>query len=217
MRPISAVGLSTLLTGLLCICASRPAMSQSNDSTRAKNLYMVQKPIDNWGDIQLGYGYGFLNPYENLHHFVLKANYRFHPNWQAGIQGSYIKAIKNEATRVLEASLGGVNIKTEFQNPQYSLHATVGMIPLSGLLNFFSTSVVPFDLVVGLKAGITNYERSGMAPSFGPLIEYKTYFFHSLGLYFGLEYAFEHIPEVNNQPAVWVSQSHVGVGLTWAF
>ena len=191
-------------------------LSQESSST-SKSLYMIQKPFESRGDLQLGYGYGFMNPYENLHHVVLKANYRYSPNWQFGLAGSYINAVKNDATKTLEASLGSVQIKTEFQNPEYSLHATFASIPLSGLLNFFSKSVVPFDLVFGAKAGITQYKKSGIAPSLGPFLEYKTYFFDRLGVYFGIEYTVEHLKGINNEPAVWVSQSHIGLGATWAF
>lgn len=209
MKPIYAAVMSILVTV--------GAVNLGHAQNPSQSLYMVQKPFESRGDIQVGYGYGFMNPYENLHHVVLKGNYRLNTNWQVGLQGSYISPIKNDATRALENSLGNVQIRTEFQNPQYSIHGTVGMIPLSGLLNFFGSKVVPFDLVLGLKGGITEYKRSGTAPSFGPFLEYKTYFFNRLGVYFGIEYSAEYLKGVNSEPAVWVSQSHVAGGMTWAF
>lgn len=207
----------TFFVFIACQCILANAQESSEEDSLAKSLYMIQKPYEPTGDVQLGYAYGFLNPYETLHHLVLKTNYRLSTHWQIGLQGSYITSVKNKTTRDLESSLGSVAISTEYQNPEYSLHATVGSIPLSGLLNLFSQKVVPFDLVFGLKVGMTQYKSSGTAPSLGLVLEYKTYFFKKLGCYFGMEYAVEHLQAVGTNPAAWVSQSGAAAGMTWAF
>lgn len=190
-------------------------MSSATDDDAS--LYMLQKPFEPRGDIQLGYGYGILNPYQNLHHFLVKGNYRLNSLWQVGASLAKINASENNFSKALAASAGAVEIRTEYQNPERTMHATVGFIPINGLLNLFSKKVIPFELVVGAKAGLSHYRDSGDSMSVGLSLEYKFYLWNRWGLFSGIEYAAERLNGLSGGPSVWIAASHMSAGLTWAY
>lgn len=198
-----------------------PVYSQTKSSSSADEndaaLYMLQKPFEPRGDIQFGYGYGILNPYQNLHHFFVKGNYRINSLWQVGASLAKINASENNFSKALAESAGAVEIRTEYQNPEQTMHATVGFIPINGLLNLFSKKVIPFELVVGAKAGLSNYRESGSSLSVGLTLEYKFYLWNRWGLFSGIEYAAERLNGLSGGPSVWIAASHVTAGLTWAY
>lgn len=131
-------------------------------------MYVIQKQADTqklW-KTNLAYSYGFSDPYNNVHGFQGEISRQLGKFTRLGISPAYYATSSKGVASEISARLGAQGIQTTSFTPNYSGHLTFGVTPLSGLLNWFNTTSVSFDLVAGIGTGVVKYDQeSRYSPS----------------------------------------------------
>lgn len=196
-RPIlwfqSLIALS-LLTALSPAPAT-PVPVEAASEIDYGDLYVVQKreiPKQAWQAV-LGYSYGFSNPYLGIHGGTLQLTRRVWDFIHLGVYGAYYGATEKDLAARLTTTLGAQGIETQVFRPFYTAQAAIVLVPLSGMLNWISTSAVEFDMPVVLGAGVSRYrETEALIPTFRFGITPQAMLNPHFGFQLGLHTLFEH-------------------------
>lgn len=131
-------------------------------------MYVIQKheaPENPW-ETALSYSYGFSNPYYGMHSVGLGFNRQIGHFVMAGVSGSYIATNDNGLTNKLEDQLRVQTAGIKVYRPKSNAYINIGVMPLSGLLNFFGTKAMNFDLLMGVGGGFAGYaDETRLLPS----------------------------------------------------
>lgn len=179
--------------------ASTPAPAAAPQESAADidygDLYVVQKreiPKQAWQAV-LGYSYGFSNPYIGIHGANLQLTRRVWDFIHVGVYGAFYGANDKDLASRLSATLGAQSIETQIYRPFYTAQATIVLVPLTGMLNWISTSAVDFDLPVILGVGASRYrETTAIIPTFRFGIAPQAMLNPHFGFQLGLQTQFEH-------------------------
>ncbi len=148
--------------------ADKPASTASQEKTAPKSvaqdldygeMYVIQKheaPEHPW-ETSVSYSYGFSNPYYGLHSFGLGFHRQIGHFVLAGVSGSYIATNDNDLTSKMEEELRVQTTNLKVYRPKNNAYVNIGVMPLSGLLNFFGTKAMNFDLLLGFGGGFAGY------------------------------------------------------------
>ncbi len=158
---LSLVGIAALMNVVFLVpshAAEKKSGTMASDLDYGE-MYVVQKheaPSRPW-EASLTYSYGFSNPYIGIHGLGLGVNRQLGDFVIVGFSGSYYANTTSNVSSDIQDKLGGQGISTLVIKPHYSSYANIGLIPLSGILNWFGTKSMNFDLVVGVGGGIAGY------------------------------------------------------------
>ncbi len=157
-------------------------------------LYLVQKkymPEKLWMTT-LQYAYGFSNPYVGIHGMQLNVGRQIGQFVRLSLQPGYYKTTDKDVAYNIAKELSSDRITVNAYKPQYDMFFNVGITPLTGLLSFFNSSTVHFDLVMGLGGGASKYSNS---PSLNPAIRLfimpEIMISDSIGITTGIQSTFE--------------------------
>ena len=173
---------------------SMASAAQAQPQTPATDLdygemYVVQKheaPANPW-EASLSYTYGFSNPYIGIHGVSLGLNRQVGEFALIGVSGSYFAITNSDVLSDIEKNLGVQGVSALVSKPEYSSYVNFGLIPLSGLLNWFGKKSFNFDLVVGVGGGIAGYHNhTSVLASFRGSLTPKLMINQNFGLTAGL-------------------------------
>lgn len=157
-------------------------------------LYVVQKrdEVDARWQGGMAYTYGFSNPYLSIHGAQLSLVRRIGQYVGLGVSPTVFVSSQKDVAMQLSQQLGAQNIQTEVFRPTYSAHAVAQLVPLSGMLNWFSASAVDFDFVFTLGGGLARYRQESKAiPSLRLAATPQFQFSSTLGMSAGVQTSLE--------------------------
>ena len=147
---------------------AKSAMASDNEL-----YYAAEKPFlsnAKW-EVRLAGGYDFSNPYLNVYSGTVGAFYLIDRSLSPGIEVSGFSSSKRGSAQELEDKFSQYNIKINAIAPQYSAAAVFRLTPISGVVNFFSSTTLMADIHILARAGIIQYETVDIGPMFGTGLE----------------------------------------------
>jgi len=163
-------------------------------------------------EIRSNVGYDFSNSYLAIYPIELGALYIIDPSISVGLEGSLFVTEKKGSAEAFA---------DELKKFGYNMHAiapmakTVGMVrvtPLSGMVNFFSQSILKIDLSLVARAGAIRYQTAGWGPTAGLGLETLI----GMGSNFGLTISFHYDVDKPNTDD-WLWRAGVLVGPSFRF
>jgi len=178
-------------------------------------LYVIQKmpETDKKWEANITYGYGFSNPYLGIHTVQITTSRRLGEYFRIGFSPIAHFATTKAFTKALNDNLLDANINTEIYHPKYSAIMNFDLIPLSGMINFFNSSSLQFDMIVGFGTGFTKYVGyNRMLPT--ALIRIMPQFMISktVGTNFGLQSYYDRFPGGS-----WQNRLEASIGVITKF
>lgn len=170
------------------------ATSSASADVDYGEMYVVQKrePVISPWHAGVGYGYGFSNPYFSVHGAQLQLARSVGEFATIGIEPSYFMTSDKGLASSLEQQLAVQNIRTETFKPKYSVALMTGLVPLSGMLNWFSTKPLNFDLNVGLGFAYSKYAAvSSWLPGVRLKVSPQVMLTSAFGVSAGIESSFD--------------------------
>jgi hypothetical protein len=109
-------------------------------------------------ELFLGYRGSFSNPYFNTHGATASARaYVYRRIAFVDIEGVYFHPKANRMNDEIRSLLDDQGLDALLYQPEFGWVARAGVTMLSGLLNFFTVAVVPFDLSLSAGSGRASY------------------------------------------------------------
>jgi hypothetical protein len=156
-----------------------------------------------------GYHYVFSNPYISSHSFLASVGLSPSPLWVFGLEGYVISSAENNVTKELRSALQAKNGDLKVVHPDGRLEVYADFIPLSGLWNFFSLSVIQSELAIGLEGGVSFADDPKTLPVVGPHAKIKLFPSKHVGMVTELSWLLEKWPQD------WENSIGVSLGLIW--
>lgn len=180
------------------------------------DMYVIEKreqETRKWG-AALGYTYGFSNPYVGVHGTELTLSRKLGQYVGLSLTPTLFMTTDKAVQKDLKEKLSAQDIETSIYRPKHALYASLQLIPISGMLNWFSTNAIDFDLVIGLSGGVIKYDRiSQYEPSIKLGITPQFMLSKQLGLYFGVQTAFDRLASSQE----WLNRVDTGLGIMSRF
>ncbi len=162
------------------------------------DMYVVQKRpgISKKFELGAGYSYGFSNPYLHVHGAQVSGSYRLSEFFSVGVAPTFQATTSKLLAQALQERLKTQNIVTRVYAPRAGGYLTFGIVPLGGILNWFGTGSVPFDLNIRTGLGLAKYvDVDGMLPSFRAALQPSVMVSNTLGFDFGVQYVLDRLPD----------------------
>jgi hypothetical protein len=196
-RRVAAV---TFALSLAPLCFAETQSTELNPAPEISygDVYLIEQREQKSGSWQLGaaYTYGFSNPYIAVHGVQPEGNLRLGEFFMIGVAPTVFTTSDKGLASELQRELGLQNIQSKIFRPLYSAHAQVSVLPLSGMLNWFGTNAVRFDLRAGVGFGGTQFSDStGVAPSAKLFLLPEVHLSRHFGLNAGLQVVFDRLPQ----------------------
>lgn len=151
--------LTLIIMGALSLTVSSTAHAGETTVADYGDLYMSETKQAETLPWQVGaaYSYELSNPYLNVNGVNVSGARNLNRYLGAGLQVSRFFTSQTAVTSAVEKNLNSDGITQTVRRPSYSLYGTVAVTPLSGRLNLFSATAMPFDLVVTAGGGTVSY------------------------------------------------------------
>ncbi len=192
----------------------------ANDTTPTQvadygDVYLMEERTEDkskWA-ARLSYSFELSNPYINVHGVNASVMHRFSKYLQVG--GKYIKYFntRSELTQVIEERLLTNSITQSVFGPSDSAYALFGITPLSGRLNLFSATSMPFELSLYAGAGATRYMNNLTLDSYTWSAQVDGFFTDHLGLFTSVG---QQIESLLSKPST-IARFEIQVGMAYKF
>lgn len=199
LKTLGTFAVKTVVTMAFCL------MSTVSYSQNYGDLYLAVDSKAPLADLSLGYRIGFSNPYFYSH--GLTASGRVYAFEQIGfieVEGVYYSPQANRMNQEIRDLLDDQGLDALIFQPRYSVGIRAGVKALSGLLNFFSYSVVPFDLSLSASVGRASYLEEDARGYWGSQLDFIAFFTPRFGVGSGFLMQFEKSPSLG-----WLSSIDV--------
>lgn len=208
---------SALLSTLTASAAEISTQKVDAQDVDYGQMYVIQKrdTVEKPYSVNMGYSYGFSNPYFATHGLNLQGNYNVSDFVFVGLSPSFYAAADNDVPSNLIKELGAQGIDTKLFKPTLAAYAIVGVSPLTGMLNWFGTSSVNFDFSVGLGVGGIKYSNlDNMLLSVKLFAMPQVMLTKSLGVVAGVQTYFDRFTTKGNE---WQNRVDVVGGISTRF
>lgn len=153
---------------LLSLCATAACAAEIAESQKVEaqdvdygEMYVLEKrtTVQNQWGAAINYSYGFSNPYFATHGANLTLSRNFGRYVFAGLAPSFYDTTGNDVPQKLTQELGAQGIETKLFHPKTAEYVIIGVTPLTGMLNWFSSKAVNFNLSLGAGVGGAQYSE----------------------------------------------------------
>lgn len=213
----SAFIFSILLTASAAIAAELPNPKIQAQDVDYGEMYVLQKreTVKKPWSASLSYSYGFSNPYFATHGANINLTRNLSDFVFVGISPSFYATSDNDVPRLLTQNLGAQGIDTKLFRPETAAYAIVGISPLTGMLNWFSTKPVNFDFSIGAGVGgirYSNFDSTFLSIKFFAMPQVMVS--NNLGFMAGIQTSYDRFTTRNNE---WENRVDVLGGVSTRF
>ncbi|NQZ02893.1 MAG: hypothetical protein HRT45_19690 [Bdellovibrionales bacterium] len=103
--------------------------------------------------LDLSYGFDSSDPLLDTGHVSLTYRHVLYEYFLLGITGRKFHSDKSPLLKSIEGDLDLVGAEVEAEQPDYSYYALIGLMPLKGSLNLFSSKVIEYRLFASVGVG----------------------------------------------------------------
>ena len=180
------------------------ATAHADPSGPSDLYYVVESPAShpNTFEIRILGGNDFSNPYLDTITAGLSAHWLLHRTIGLGLEAVTYRNSKRSSAIALEQTLGPFGFQVETPSPEWSSAAVIRLVPMTGLVNFFSWKIVPIDVIVLGKAGLSRYSAYNPGLLLGVGLEMNIGFDSMWGMFLAASWEQDHIPTLTHQSRV---------------
>lgn len=135
--------------------------------------HVARAPFAQAGTVEIrpSGGYDFSNPYFHLYSINLGAVWLASPMISAGLEFSKFTGDKRNSALALEKELGDYGFTVDTLIPRFCASIALRLVPLAGMVNFFTTRVLMVDFGLLARGGFIKYSDGSAGPLVGASVE----------------------------------------------
>lgn len=203
-----------IFAALVAITYTTAGFAKSPQPQESESLYYaVEKNShpERKFEIRGAFGYDISNPYLNVLGGQLSGYYLINKFFAAGVEIAANTTAQKEYAKELENELKRHNYRLDMFAPDYGIVAVGRFVPLSGLVNLFSNSVIKTELGILLRGGSMHYKTLGFGPTVGTGFDVTFEFNTGFGMHTSLVWDWD---KPSND---WLNRTSFRVGPSFRF